>query len=62
MPDEVPEYSNILEIYLSKVESNLTCPNRPQDRVAFQYIKEAFADALVHEQGLHGFGLTDEQL
>ena len=25
-------------------------------------MKKAFAEALVNEQGLHGFGLTDEQL
>lgn len=61
-PAEEPEYSNIVEIDLSEVESNLAGPKRPQDRVAFHDMKKAFAEALVHEQGLHGFGLTDEQL
>ncbi|ABO46150.1 aconitate hydratase 1 [Francisella tularensis subsp. tularensis WY96-3418] len=61
-PAEEPEYSSIVEIDLSEVESNLAGPKRPQDRVAFHDMKKAFAEALVHEQGLHGFGLTDEQL
>lgn len=54
-PAEEPEYSNIVEIDLSEVESNLAGPKRPQDRVAFHDMKKAFAEALVHEQGLHGF-------
>ncbi|OEZ33032.1 aconitate hydratase [Francisella endosymbiont of Amblyomma maculatum] len=59
---EEPEYSNTVEIDLSEVESNLAGPKRPQDRVAFHDMKKAFAEALVHGQGLHGFGLTQEQL
>ncbi|MDE4945037.1 aconitase family protein, partial [Francisella tularensis] len=46
-PAEEPEYSNIVEIYLSEVESNLAGPKRPQDRVAFLDMKKAFAEALV---------------
>ncbi|MDE4965559.1 aconitase family protein, partial [Francisella tularensis] len=56
------EYSNRVERDLSEVESNLAGPKRPQDRGAFHDMKKAFAEALVHEQGLHGFGLTYEQL
>ncbi|MFV9984609.1 MAG: aconitate hydratase AcnA [Francisella endosymbiont of Hyalomma asiaticum] len=61
-PAEEPEYSSTVKIDLSEVESNLAGPKRPQDRVAFHDMKKAFAEALVHEQGLHGFGLTQEQL
>ncbi|QLE79258.1 aconitate hydratase AcnA [Francisella sp. Scap27] len=61
-PAEEPEYSSIVEIDMSDVESNLAGPKRPQDRVAFHNMKTAFAEALVHEQGLHGFGLTQEEL
>ncbi|MFT4694383.1 MAG: aconitate hydratase [Francisella sp.] len=59
---EEPEYSSIVEINMSEIESNLAGPKRPQDRVAFHSMKSSFAEALVHEQGLHGFGLTQEQL
>ena len=61
-PAEEPEYSSIVEINLSEVESNLAGPKRPQDRIAFHNMKEAFKEALIHEQGLHGFGLSDEEL
>ena len=59
---EEPEYSSIVEINMSEIESNLAGPKRPQDRVAFHDMKSSFAEALIHEQGLHGFGLTPEQL
>ena len=59
---EEPEYSSIVEINMSEIESNLAGPKRPQDRVAFHSMKSSFQEALTHEQGLHGFGLTEEQL
>ena len=59
---EEPEYSSIVEINMSEIESNLAGPKRPQDRVAFHNMKGAFEEALLYEQGLHGFGLTPEQI
>lgn len=59
---EEPEYSSIVEINMSEIESNLAGPKRPQDRVAFHNMKGSFQEALVHEQGLQGFGLTQEQV
>ncbi|APC96820.1 aconitate hydratase AcnA [Francisella frigiditurris] len=59
---EEPEYSSIVEIDMSEIESNLAGPKRPQDRVSFHDMKKAFKEALTHEQGLHGFGLTEADL
>lgn len=59
---EEPEYSSIVEIDMSEIESNLAGPKRPQDRVSFHDMKKAFREALTHEQGLHGFGLTESDL
>ena len=59
---EEPEYSSYVHINMSEIESNLAGPKRPQDRVAFHEMKPAFKEALVHEQGLHGFGLSEEEL
>ncbi|MFC4893005.1 aconitate hydratase AcnA [Pseudofrancisella aestuarii] len=59
---EEPEYSSVVEIDMSEIESNLAGPKRPQDRVSFHDMKKAFREALTHEQGLHGFGLTEADL
>ena len=59
---EEPEYSTIVEINMSEIESNLAGPKRPQDRIAFSDMQKSFQEALVHEQGLHGFGLSQEDL
>ena len=59
---EEPEYSSHVAINMSEIESNLAGPKRPQDRVPFHEMKPAFRESLTHEQGLHGFGLSDADL
>ena len=59
---EEPEYSSIVEINMSDIDSNLAGPKRPQDRVAFHDMKKSFQEALTHEAGLHGFGLSQEEV
>ena len=59
---EEPEYSSLVEINMSEIESNLAGPKRPQDRVAFHDMKKSFNEALTHELGLHGYGLSDAEL
>ena len=60
-PAEEPEYTAIIELDMSSVDSTLAGPKRPQDRVAMHDLKIAFKKCLTHEAGLHGFGLTEEQ-
>ncbi len=55
-----PEYTATLELDLGSVVPSLAGPKRPQDRVALSDMQEAFQKALVHEAGLHGFGLSEE--
>ncbi len=58
---EEPEYSTIIELDMSTVDSTLAGPKRPQDRVAMHDLKKSFKECLTHEAGLHGFGLTEEE-
>jgi aconitate hydratase len=43
---ENPEYSQVIEIDLSKIEPSLAGPSRPQDRVALKDMKKTFVDLL----------------
>jgi aconitate hydratase A / 2-methylisocitrate dehydratase len=45
-PDEVPRYSEVLELDIGTVEPSLAGPRRPQDRVPLRAAKRAFHDAL----------------
>jgi aconitate hydratase len=45
-PNHQPEYSQVLELDLSKVEPSLAGPRRPQDRVPLRDAKESFLGAL----------------
>jgi len=53
-----PEYTATLELDLGSVVPSLAGPKRPQDRVALSDMQDAFQKSLVHEAGLHGFGLS----
>ena len=56
-----PEYTTTLTLDLSTVEPSLAGPKRPQDRIALSDMKTAFRKALRAEEGLHGFGLSEEE-
>ena len=58
---EEPEYTVKLELDMSTVDSTLAGPKRPQDRIPLRNLQKAFQESLTHEQGLQGFGLTEEQ-
>ncbi|MCF6764761.1 aconitate hydratase AcnA [Thiotrichales bacterium 19S3-7] len=60
--DEEPEYSSMVELDLSTVDSTLAGPKRPQDRVALRKLQAEFKASLTHELGLHGFGLKEQEL
>ena len=53
--DVTPDYTDILEFDLSKIEPCVAGPKRPQDRVALSQVKQAFPDtAAAHPIELHG--------
>jgi aconitate hydratase len=56
-----PEYSDVVELDLGRVESSLAGPKRPQDRVALNAVKSGFKQALVAPLAQRGFGLSDDQ-
>ncbi|HEY57347.1 MAG TPA: aconitate hydratase AcnA [Anaerolineae bacterium] len=57
-----PEFTDVVELDLSTVETCVAGPKRPQDRVRLFDLKPAFRKALTNEKGLHGFGLKPEDL
>ncbi len=59
---EEPEYSSVIELDLSTVDSTLAGPKRPQDRVPLRELKSVFQRSLTHELGLKGYGLKTEDL
>ena len=44
--NETPEYTDVIEIDMSKVEPSLAGPSRPQDRVTLKEMKKTFIDLL----------------
>jgi len=54
---EQPEYSAVLELDLSTVDSTLAGPKRPQDRVPMRKLKADFKETLNNPAGLRGFGI-----
>jgi aconitate hydratase len=59
---EEPEYSSVIELDLSAVDSTLAGPKRPQDRVPLRQLKSVFKQSLTHDLGLKGYGLSAESL
>ncbi|MBD3402169.1 aconitate hydratase AcnA [candidate division GN15 bacterium] len=57
-----PEFADTLELDISTVESSLSGPKRPQDRVSLSTMKQEFEDALGKPVKERGFELSkDEQ-
>ncbi|PGM57474.1 aconitate hydratase AcnA [Bacillus sp. AFS053548] len=59
---EDPTFTDLVEINLSEIESNLSGPKRPQDLIPLSEMKKAFQAAVSAPVGNAGFGLTDETL
>jgi aconitate hydratase len=56
-----PEFTDILELDLARVEPSLAGPKRPHDRVALSEMKESFRASLVAPVKERGFGLSAEE-
>ncbi|MEW6050766.1 MAG: aconitate hydratase AcnA [Candidatus Zixiibacteriota bacterium] len=53
-----PEFTDIIELDISTVESSLAGPKRPQDRVALSHVKQEFRSALGKPPAERGFDLA----
>ncbi|MGX6977884.1 aconitate hydratase AcnA [Vagococcus elongatus] len=56
------EYSDVVEIDLSTIQSNLAGPKRPQDLIPLTEMKESFEKAVTAPEGNQGFGLPETEL
>jgi len=57
-----PQYSDTLQLDLSKVESSLAGPKRPQDRIALNEMKSAYRSGLSAAVHAGGFALGTDAL
>lgn len=55
--DPQPEFSEVVEVDLSRIVPSVAGPKRPQDRVPLDRIASAFREALTASVGPHGFGI-----
>ena len=55
-----PDYDELVEIDLSRVEPTLAGPKRPFDLIPVRKMQDAFTTSLKEPVGLHGFGLSEE--
>ncbi len=62
--DDAPEpcYKEVIELDISTVESCLSGPKRPQDRVMIYDLKSSFNKALITPFEKQGYGLTEDKL
>lgn len=60
--ETLPTYTRLLELNLSTVVPSLSGPKRPQDLVELGQVKQEFADSLVREVGVRGFGLGADEI
>lgn len=56
------EYTTVIELDLSEVESNLAGPKRPQDLIPLSEMKGSFKEAVTAPEGNQGFGLAAAEL
>ncbi|MGY3703849.1 aconitate hydratase 1 [Vagococcus martis] len=59
--DTQVEYTDVIEIDLSSIESNLAGPKRPQDLVPLSQMKQNFIESVTSPEGNLGFGLDKEE-
>ena len=59
--NDSPEYSAIIELDLSEIQTVIAGPKRPQDLIRLGDVKPSFNQALIAEKGLHGYGLKEAE-
>mgnify|MGYP001309322497 CR=1 FL=1 len=60
-PEKDPIYTDVVEINLSEIESNLSGPKRPQDLIPLSKMQSSFRQSISAPQGNQGFGLTEKE-
>ena len=60
--DEQPDYTQVVELDLSTVDSTLAGPKRPQDRVPLRELKQDFNASLKAPVDQRGFALADSEI
>ncbi|OFI49702.1 aconitate hydratase 1 [Floricoccus tropicus] len=55
------EYTEVIEIDLAKITTNLAGPKRPQDMVELSHLSSEFEKTITAPLGNHGFGLTETE-
>ncbi|MGO2638046.1 MAG: aconitate hydratase AcnA [Enterococcus viikkiensis] len=59
---ETPEYTRVIHLDLSTVQSSIAGPKRPQDRMLLAEVANNFTDSLTNPNGPKGFGLNEKEL
>jgi len=59
---QIPDFTKVIEIDLSLVQSSLAGPSRPQDRVQPADLKRSFVESLQRSRKERGFSLSTEEL
>ncbi|CAI4225625.1 unnamed protein product [Auanema sp. JU1783] len=59
---ETIQFSEVIEVDMSKIVNSLAGPKRPQDRVQLKDMKEDFGKVLTAPVSFKGFGLTNESV
>lgn len=59
---ETPEYTRVIHLDLSTVQSSIAGPKRPQDRILLAEVADNFATSLTNVNGPKGFGLNEKEL
>lgn len=57
-----PEYTKVLDIDLSTIESSIAGPRRPQDRIPLGNVRSVFQRSLTTPKTENGFGIPPEEL
>jgi len=57
-----PEYSDIIEIDISKINASISGPKRPQDRISIKKLKNSFKKSLIALKDENGFEINKNDL
>lgn len=56
------QFTDVLELDLSKVEPCISGPKRPHDRIVLSEVKKDFSDCVPNKVGFKGFGVPQEKV
>ncbi|MFT8316984.1 MAG: aconitate hydratase AcnA [Sporolactobacillus sp.] len=59
---EDPNFTKVIDLDLSDVQSSVSGPKRPQDRIPLKNLKQEFEASLTRPAGNHGFGFGADEI